>query len=100
MGAGAGAGCGTAAPVGALVAEVGSLMATGSGAATMGALVRAFLICVGAGGDGNGSGVGVGVGGRGGGSNSLGLGGSINCDITTTGTTNSTARFSRPLYIA
>ena len=69
-------------PVGALTAGVGSLMAIGKGAATVGALAVAFFAGAGAGG---------------GGGVTLGEGGSMNCDITTTGTTSSTARMSKPL---
>jgi hypothetical protein len=62
-------------------------MALGNGAATVGALAGAFL-------------TGVGGAGGGGGGASFGFGGSISWESTETGTTNSTARTSRPLYIA
>ena len=71
-------------PVGALGAGVGSGMASGMGAGATGVFAICFL---------TGS-AGFAVGG---GVSTLGAGGSINCDSSSTGTTSSAARISKPL---
>ena len=81
--------------MGALSAGVGSLMAIGKGADRAGALTTDCLACgltgeVRLGGAGD-----CGKGGA-----TSGCGGSINCDISATGTTSSTARINNPLYRA